>query len=107
MISTHRDDSGWQPHLNDWFFVVYCEDVFTTKDTKSTKFGLSPEGFRPQGGVVIIRTLRVLRALRGEQNKLKVAHDPHKKLKKNDCSHCKQRGEPRLAKNRCLWKSIC
>ena len=35
---------------------------FTTKDTKITKFGLSPEGFRPQGGILIIRTLRVLRA---------------------------------------------
>jgi hypothetical protein len=23
-----------------WFFQVYCEDVFTTKDTKSTKFGV-------------------------------------------------------------------
>jgi hypothetical protein len=38
------------------------KQVFTTKDTKSTKFGLSPEGFRPQGGVLIIRNLRVLRA---------------------------------------------
>ena len=39
---------------------------FTTKDTKSTKFDLSPEGFWPQGGVIIFRTLRVLRDLRGE-----------------------------------------
>jgi len=36
--------------------------LFTTKDTKRTKFGLSPEGFWPQGGVMIFRTLRVLRA---------------------------------------------
>ena len=49
------------------FFRVYCDDVFTTKDTKF--------------GILIIRTLRVLRALRGEQNKLNVAHDPHKSLK--------------------------
>jgi hypothetical protein len=31
------------------------------KDTKSTKFGLSPEGFWPQGGDLVIRTLRDLR----------------------------------------------
>jgi hypothetical protein len=36
--------------------------VFSKEDTKGTKFGLSPEGFRPQGGVLIVRTLRVLRA---------------------------------------------
>jgi hypothetical protein len=40
---------------------------FTTKDTKSTKFG-----------VLIIRKLRVLR---GEQSKLNLAHYPHKSPK--------------------------
>jgi len=39
---------------------------FTTKDTKSTKCG-----------VLIIQKLRVLRALRGEQSKLNLAHYPH------------------------------
>jgi hypothetical protein len=48
------------------FFRVYCEDVFTTKDMKSTKFG-----------VLIVWNLRVLRALRGEQNKLNVTRYPH------------------------------
>ena len=48
-------------------FRVYCENVFTTKDTKF--------------GVLIIRTLRVLRDLRGEQNNSNVIHYPHKSLK--------------------------
>ena len=39
---------------------------FTTKDTKSTKFG-----------VPIIQKLRVLRALRDKQSKLNLAHYPH------------------------------
>jgi len=49
------------------FFLVYCKDVFTTKDTKSTKFG-----------VLIIWNLRVLR---GEQNELNVTHYSHESLK--------------------------
>jgi len=46
---------------------IISAQVFSKEDTKSTKFG-----------VVIIRTVRVLR---GEQNKLNVAHNPHKSLK--------------------------
>ena len=42
----------------------------TTKDTKSTKCK-----------VLIVRKLRVLRALRGEQCKLNLAHYPHKSFK--------------------------
>jgi hypothetical protein len=49
------------------FFRVCCEVVFTTKDTKSTKFG-----------IFITRNLRVLR---GERNELHVILYPHKHLK--------------------------
>jgi len=44
--------------------------LLTTKDTKSTKWK-----------VLIVRKLRVLRALRGEQCKLNLAQYPHKSLK--------------------------
>ena len=65
--------------------------VFTTKDTKhalskaegSTKFEL-----------LIIRTLRVLRELRGEQNNLNDTHDPRKSLKSHHCSGAIQRARP-------------
>jgi alkylhydroperoxidase family enzyme len=47
--------AGANRRQNFGLFQVKCGRVFTTKDTKTTKFG-----------VLIIRTLRVLRDLRGE-----------------------------------------
>ena len=51
-------------------FVLIPKLVFSKEDTKSTKFG-----------VLIFPTLRVLRDLRGEENRMNVTHNPHKKAK--------------------------
>jgi hypothetical protein len=60
-------------------FRVYCEDVFTTKDTKGSDDKISE--------LRALRDLRgeldflIVRDYRGEQNKMNVTHVPHKNLK--------------------------